>query len=358
MSEVAEQLQELLPASTGLFNDTVAIDTVSVSSGVCLVDTSQDHGLFPGQIVALARVETRTPLSSATQNGMITTFMTSSDHDLTEGNPDTETVPLTGFTDPSWNGSHVLAEVANRRSFSIRAPLSAPVLNGAEVLLEPDRIDGINGLYEITSASGSQFSISTPGVADGSYTPVMGVVASSPRIYVAATLERAREVFDQGGGGFCCFVVPSGGVVSKDRATDSDAISARTPGNSLRIKLLDTFSVFVFAPVSDQLSAEEAIDLCVDEALGAIVKSIFGTRFSTPFACDRTEFRIIFTGHEPFSYDRSVLVYQYLFEAPVDLSSDDAVFARSRAFRDVGYTQFTGTQQLTVLDIDIDKEPI
>ncbi len=126
----------------------------------------------------------------------------------------------------------------------------------------------------------------------------------------------------------------------------------------MRIRLLDEFSVYVFAPSAKQLAAERAMDLCRHDLLQPIVSSLFGTRVQTGLACDQSELRLTFVGHEVFNYDGSTLAYEYAFQAPMDLTSDDAVvLAADRAFRDIDYAH-TGFHTPLNVTADLDREPL
>jgi hypothetical protein len=358
MADIVQQLRRVLPGKTDLFHQVVGVSSITATANLATVITSAAHNLASSRVVALTGVETRIPIVSAAKNGMLTTFTTSADHDLTEGNPDTANVPLFGFTDPLWNADHELVSVENRRSFTVRNALSAPVLNSNELLLEPNRIDGLNGVFEVTVVDTTTFTISGTFIP-GTYTPVNGKVVSNPRIYPSVTVERAQKLYEEKDPGeFWAFVIPGQAVVSKSRSTESDATASLMDGEDMRIRLLDEFSVFVFAPSAKELAATKAVDICRHDLLQPIVSSLFGTRVQTGLACDESEFRVTFVGHEIFNYSEAVLTYEYAFQAPMDLTSDDAVvLAADRAFRDIDYAH-TGFHTPLTFTADLDEEPL
>lgn len=357
LADIVEQLQRVLPSKTSLFHDTVAIASIVATTTAATITTAAAHGLVSGAIVTLSGVETRTAITASATDGLLTRFTTATDHDLTENNPDTETVTLIGFSNASWNAAHELVAVPNRRSFVVRNALGAPTLNGNEVLLEPNRLDGLNGLYEVAVSSRTSFAISGSFVA-GTYTPVNGIVASQPRIAAAVSIERAQQTYDQDPKRFWAFVVPEQATVSKDRASESDAISARMDGDTMRLRLLDNFGVLVFAPVDNELAAEESVDICRHDLLGPIVSSLYGTKPLSGLACAMSQFRIGFTGHGVLGYDKARLIYEYGFQAPVDLTSDDAVVLEAdRAYRDTDISVGDFHADLTVR-ADHDEEPL
>lgn len=357
LAEIADRLQVTLPERTDLFSRTLPIIQITSDGAVATVATDGVHGIRTGDMVSLSGVETRTPIVSVSKDGFLYTFTTSADHDLTEGNPDTATVPLLGFTDAAWNASLTLTKVANRRTFTVQSAATIPTLNGGEVLLEPNRLDGVNGLFLATATNRTVFTVS--GVfPSGLLTPVAGKVSTSPRVGVAVDVERAAQIYDEYPQEFWAFVVPLDATVSKDRNTDSDATAAQTSGTSRRLRILDQFAVFVFAPVSDQLAAEEALDICRHDLLGAIFGSLFGYKPTSGLSCPSSEFEIIPTGHQAFDYNKATLVYMYEFQAPVDLSTGDATQTfGSRAFRDADYAQ-TNLHEPATVGINLDDQPL
>lgn len=357
MQEVANHLRQYLPARTDRFHDILPIASISATSTVATVTTSANHGLVSGHVVALVGVETRTPIAAVSKSALLTTFTTSADHDLTEGNPDTPDVALFGFDAGDWNASHELVNVANRRTFTVKNLFAEPTLNGSEVLLEPNRVDGINGTYSVTVASKTTFTISGSFVA-GTYTPVGGKVIGNPRIFVAASLERATAIYLDQPERFACFVIPGEAVVSKDRASLSDAVAAKAEGDTLRLRLLDEFSIFVYAPCSDEHAGELAVDICRHELLGPIIHSLYGLKFDTGLACPESDFRLVLTGHGIFFYNPAYLVHGYHFQAPSDLTDDDAAERnQSRAFRDIDLSILGAHTPLTAT-VNLDEDPL
>lgn len=358
LSELADRLQLFLPSETDLFSTQLDIVSIVSDGSTATIVTSTKHGLSDDEVVVLHGVETRTAIDSVSSVGFLHTFVTSSDHDLTEGNPDTATVPLTGFSDPAFNSDVELVDVPNRRTFTVRVAAGTPILNGDELLLEPNRLDGINGSHAITVVSNVSFTISG-SFPIGSLTPFSGAVSARPRIGAAVDGARALEIFEQDADKFWCFVVPDAATVSKDRSTVSDAIATQQQGTTLRLKLLDNFSVLVFAPVSAQLAAEQAVDICRHDLLLPIVSSLFGYRPGSGLSCPESEFQIVPTGHQVEDYNKAVLVYAYSFQAPVDLTADDAKldWLGSRAFRDADVDQVNRHTDVE-LAINLDEQPL
>ncbi len=357
IADIVTQLRRVLPGKTDLFNEILSVSSITATATEATITTSEPHGLVVGSPVTLSGIGSRAAIDAVAKDGLLTEFGTSIDHDLTEGNPDTVNVTLEGFTDAAWNTAHELVRVPNRRSFIVRNVLPLPVLNGSEALLEPNRVDGINGLYVVTAATDNSFTIDGSFIA-GAYTTNTGRVSKEPRISGAISAERARKIYDPTPRGFWLVVVPDAAVVSKDRTSESDAISTKMDGEDMRLRLLDNFGVMVFAPADEELAALETLDICRHDLLGPIVSSLYGTRPLSGLACAVSEFRIALVGHRPFDYDGGVLVYEYAFQAPVDLTSDDAVVLEAdRAYRDTDYAQ-TGLHTPPTVRVNLDEEPL
>jgi hypothetical protein len=342
----------VLPKYTDLFSDTLSISSINVSSGVATIITSVAHNLDTGDEVTLSEVKSQTPLNTVSQDGLIFTF-TSDEHDLTYGWPEHETVELSGFTDSSWNGSFTLMDVPNRKTFKVQSTNTLPTLTGAERLLEVTNT-GINGIYSVTVVNSTTFTIS--GISDdGEYTG--GKVYGNVRIAGAVDFNRAMEQYTENNfTDLWGFVVMHDADTSRDRNTFSDATATPVAGSTLRLRMVDGFSVYIFVNVSADIAAMEAIDICRDTLLAPILKTLFGVRFDS--GVTGSDFSNIITGHGVALYNRAIYVHVYNFETSMDITQEDAVIpSDTRAFRDIDYTQTVDTQDMTV-DIDLDDDPI
>jgi len=354
-SDIVNQLRILLPHYTTRFHDALSISSISVSSGVGTIVTSSPHNLLDGEALTLANVEQRTPISTASKEGMIVTFTTSVDHDLTENWH--EQITLSGFTDTQWNGTFELNKVPNRRTFSIRSANAAPAISGSPVLHEV-RIDGPNGQYSVTVVDENTLTINTDA-DDGIY--FSGTAASAVRVISAATIERSQEQYDEmEANQYWMFVVPQDAEISKDRTTQSDAVSTQPNGTEIRTRLIDPFSLYVFAPTDQQFAAENALDVCRHDLLTPLTKSLYGARFpsglSTPM-----DFRVVLTSHGVYDYTEAYYIHQYDWESVYDLTDGDAVDnLATRAFRDLNFIKRIGgddTENATA-SINLDDEPL
>ena len=359
MAEIAERLRQFLPSKTDLFSKTVTVQRIVSDGSSAQITTSRRHNLSDGDSVVVSDVGVFTPILSLVRDGLVVIVSTDEDHDLTERADILQSVRFDGFTDSGWNNvAFPLVRVFNRRTFSIRTSQVVPILNGNEVLIEPDRIDGFNGEYSVDVAGPRTLTI-TGSFPILDFTTPSGKVTTNPRVGVAADLERATKLFDEAPSKeFWSYVVPAPATVSKDRSTASDAVSAKAAGNTMRLRILDHFTVFVFCPTHEELAAEEAIDICRHDLMPIIIGGLFGYYPQTGLDCPNSEFRIIPTAHEVVAYNEAFLIYAFEFEAPMDLSSADIILREgTRAFRDVDYAQ-TNLHDPATAAIDLDEQPL
>lgn len=357
--DVVNQLRLILPKYTDRFSGTLSVSSITASGGTVTVVTSSPHGLVDNQLVTVSDVTTQTPIDSVSQDGLVFTFGTSSNHDLTYGWEDHETVSLIGFTDGAWNSNFTVTDVPNRATFKVQSTNTLPVLNGNEKLLEV-RVDGPNGAYGVTVVDTTTFTFTNADVADGTY--IGGKLSPSARIAGTVDITRAIEQYtEQGITDLWGFVAMHDGEVSKDRSANSDAIATPSTGTSLRLRIIDGFTFFIVVNTTEDIAAQTAVDICRHELLLPVLKSVYGARFTTGLSSD-TDFKTVLTGHAFVSYNQATYVHAYTFEMSMDLTDNDAVEqADTRAYRDTDYIHDFGTgnpvDNMTVT-IDHDDTPL
>lgn len=358
LQDVVSQLQVVLPKYTDRFSTILPVASIVASGGVATITTNLAHNIKGNnsQAVTISEVQVKTGINSVSQDGLVFTFGTSSDHDLTEGWDEHSTVALTGFTDEDWNDSFSLVSVPNRRTFKVQSTNTLPVLNGNEKLLE-NRVDGVNGRYAPTVIDSTSFSV--PGdFIDGEYTG--GNVGLDVRVAGIVNPEEINEYYTaQQLEDFWMFVSMPDAVVSKDRNALSDAVGTMATGQDIRLRILDGFNITVIKNTSEDISAIEAIDVCRHDLLLPVLKSVFGAKFDTGLSSD-PDFKAILTGHGVSLYNRAYIEYTYSFEVAMDLTNDDTVEPENtRAFRDVDYTHTVGGDDTPVVSgiVNLDDEP-
>lgn len=358
LADIVNQLRMVLPKYTNLFADVASISSIVASSGVATVTTNTAHNMANGAAVTITGVETRTQLATVSKDGLVFTFTTTTDHDLTLGWPEQEYVSFIGFADSDWNDSFKVVDVPNRRTFKVQSVLSLPVIDGNQFLLEPDRADGINGIYAITFVSSTVFTISGDFI-DGTYTPVNGKISTQPRITSSINIDAFLDKYtEQNVNDFWLVVEPVDAFVSKQRETFSDANSTVANGEDIRNRIVDGFTVYIVAPTADQLTASQALDVCKHDLLLPMMRSLYGVKFPSGLSND-ADFKVTLNGQNVAAYERAFLAYAYTFEAVYDLTNDDTVLpSDTRAFRNVSYTQKTESEQVDDLTVNANLDDV
>jgi hypothetical protein len=357
LSDVVTQLQLVLPKYTDLFSETLAIVSISATVDTATIVTSVPHRLNNSDGATLTDVATETAISAVSKSGLVFTFTTATDHDLTEGWPEHEFVELSGFTDPLWNGSFTLVDVPNRRTFKVQSTNTLPVLNTNEIL-EEVRMDGVNGRFGVTVVNSTTFEITGTFLA-ANYTG--GNVRTAVRIAGAVTQERALNQYtEMQTEEMWMFVVMHDAETSKDRKTFNDAQATIPSGTELRMRLLDGFDLILIKNTTQEAAAVDAVDTVRHTLQLPILKSVYGVRFDTGLS-GAGDFKTVLLGHGFISYNEAILVYGYSFQSIFDLTDNDAVVpADTKAFRDIAYEHEVGgadTETMTV-GINTDEEPL
>lgn len=357
LADVTRQLQLLLPKYTDLFSDVLDISSIVATVTVATITTSTVHKLDNDNAVVMSDVGTNTTIAGVSQDGLIFTFTTGTDHDITLDSPDHENVTLDGFTDSAWNGSFELIDVPNRRSFEVKSVNAIPVLNGNEILQEV-RSDGVNGRYKATVTSPTEFTIEGTFLASN-YSG--GKVSTKVRVAGAVSLDRAiNQYTEQKLSELWAFVLMADVQVSKNRDTRDDSDASLPTGTEMRQRAMDGFEVLIFQNTTEDIAATDAIDIARHDLFLPLLKSVYGARFDSGLSGD-TDFRTIFVSQGLVNYSKSVLIYSYKFQALYDLTDGDTVEpSDTRAYRDISSTQSVGgddTLDMTVT-VDLDKQPV
>ena len=353
LTEVVNQLQLVLPKYTDLFSNTLGISSIVSSSNVATITTSPAHGLVNNQAVTISDVAQENIIDSVSQDGLVFTFTTTNNHDLTFGYAGYENVTFGGFSDSAWNTTHQLLSIIDRKTFTVQSTETIPTLNASNFLSEI-RIDGVNGRFPVTVTSPTVFTVAGTFL-DGDY--LTGTVKTAVRIAGTATIERGLEQYTkQNVSDLWLLVSMSDAIVSKNRTAYNDATATIGNGEDIRTRLIDGFSVFIIKNVKSDIAAVDALDIARHDLLTPLMKSLFGARFSTGLN-GLGDFRAILTGHNFVEYTRAILVYQYNFEFTTDLTLDDTVDPLdTKAFSDIDYTHSVGgddTTDATIKNIEL-----
>lgn len=363
LNDIANRLRLLLPSLSNLFSDFLTATSITSDGTTVTIVFSSDHGLTTGQHLSLSRIGFRNQIDSVATVGENHTFTLANDSDQSinwyRDFLDFSTlneVELKGFTDPNWNSVHTLTEVLNRRKFLITNSLTSPTLNGSEYILEI-KAGGINSIHQITVVDSTTVTIPATGIPTGIYEG--GVISRMPRVGVAYSFEdfKDRVLSPQIDPNYSMAVVPGEVVISKDRTTAFDAVSAQSSGNDFRLMTVDSFHIYIAAPTNNQLSGAVAIDTCRHILRGALYKCLFGANFDTGMSSGNSAYRVVPISDGIEFYNRAMLIYSYSFQFPFDTTLDDIIPPDiNSAFRDIDYNEDLGDGVSGA--VDLDEEPL
>jgi len=350
--DIVNQLKIVLPQYTDKFSTNINVTSIDATNNTITIITDEPHNLTTGEDITLSNYLNKTPIESITQNGFVYTITTKIDHDLTEGFQ--ERVSIDGFDASVWNCSFDLLAVPNRRTFKISSSNNIPILNGNEYLLE-NRIDGINGQHTVNVLDDVTLTISG-NFLNGSYSN--GTINSNVRIVGAVSFDRFIEEYTEHNINELYIAVVMDDVsVSKDRNTYSDAVSSPSTGSELRLLMIDGFMIYIVGNVSQDIAAQDMVDLTRHTLFLPILKSVYGIKFNTGLTND-TDFRTIFIGNGVALYNKAIYAHVFEFQQSAYIVEDDAVDPiNSRAFRDSNFSETIGDQDMSVV-IDLDDEPL
>jgi len=358
-ADIINQLRAVVPFHTDLFSTQLPAVLTAVGNTVTADTSPTAHGLAPGDTVTINGALTPFSIDTLTfDSGTgIVTGVTNNNHDLTEGYQ--ENITIVDAIESDYNGTFALLTVPNRKTFTyaITGTPSTPA-TGTIFMLDP-----LN-----TSFTGAFTVVTVPTVTTFTYTsnslpesPAQGspLVNIAPRISGAVSEDRLQDAYTaQAIDDFWAFVVLGDTATSRDRAILSDADNQIAAETKKRLRQIETFSIYVLVPTTDEIAARAARDTMDDVKL-AFLKALYGFKapsvYSDPVWCEISP-----TGDAFADYNTAVYVHRFDWQRVVDLVIDDAVDpAFSRAWRDsqLDFLNSFGTVTMSST-IDMDDVPL
>lgn len=359
-SDVITKMVEELPFYTDLFTPKLNIISLTRSGATVTAQTSAAHGLTTNDLIIMTGAKTPIAISSLSQVDGVATAVTAADHDLTEGwenglPSDAPNVELSGATQSEYNGSHAMLSVPNRRTFTFAVDSgAASPATGSPKLLEQFNT-GYNGQHQITVTGADTFTYQITTTPDS---PAEGTieVAHGSRVSGAVDFDAADKAYTKQGtkDDLWAFVVINDTTANKDRRDDTDATFTQGGGTEFRQRIITPFTVYVFAPTSDEIAGREARDKMQDVRIAlfkVLLRAIFGSGLSSAQV-----FTTAFNSDGYVAYNNSRYVHGFVFEIVSDITyGDTSRPAENVAFRDVAlnYNDELGTTELSVT-VDLD----
>lgn len=362
--EIIGQLQTVLPQLTDVFTDNVDVASVTRSGTVLTVQCKGVHKGEVNGLVSLAGSVTPLSVASITRVGTLLTVVTSTPHDFTYNSDiqDAPTFTIEGANESVFNVLHTIKEVLNRKTLTVEVDDSGAtsgtgtmtILGGASIL------QGHNLPYRIQSApTPTSFTVFHPGTT--LLDPVGDIKARlSPRISGGISIDRVIAAYtEKSRTDYLLQVILEDVDASRDLKSRSDATSERVLSENFIQRVQTPFSVFLFIPASDDLSAREVRDIA-QQMWKPLCQALVGKRFGSDLT-DIEQGAVNFLSHGVQDYTGSVYVHRYSFLQMVHLTFGDTVGAPdSVALRniDLTLTPSTGDDTVSTTNIDLDEEPL
>lgn len=371
-SDLILQLQIQLPKHTNLFNDQLALSSLTFAGGIVTVTTSSAHGLSTSDEVVIKGALSPNPISSLTSSDGIATAETTNDHDLTKGWPDgdSSTVIITGAADSEYNGTKTVLDVLSRTKFTYIIDPGAPasttggvleeIIDSGNTSLDEALNNGYNGFHSITVTGATTFTYPSSTTVGSPATGTITLQANT-RVSGSVTPEKAflgytKQQLNE----LWAFVVLDDFAASKSRSALNDATMVRGSGDDPRQKVIQDFSVYVITPAKSEIAGRNARDK-MEDVMTALFKSLLGfVPPSTLSGC--TVNSITFLTHGFFDYQESIYIHRFQFQNLVDINFDDTIgVGLNNAFRDIHIDYVDpvvedGDDIIATADINLDQE--
>ena len=357
--DIIEQMRAVVPFHTALFSTQLPA-TLNNVAGTITADTSPTaHGVSPGDTVTINGALTPFSIDTLTfDSGTgIVTGVTINDHDLTEKWQ--ENIIITGANESEYNGTFALLTVVNRKTFTYAITTTpASPATGTIFMQDPLNTGYTGAITVLTIPTVDSFTYAAVGNPE---TPAQGtpVVNVAPRISGAISQERVIEAYSaQNQSEYWAFVVLEDVTTNRDRAIKSDADQQIAADTKKRLRQLEPFSIYVFAPTSDEIAARAVRD-SMEEVKKAFLKALYGFKAPSIFS-DQVWCEIVPLGDGFSAYNTAYYVHRFDWQRVVDFVQDDALDpAFTRAWRDsqLDFLNTFGTVTMSTT-IDMDETPL
>lgn len=361
--DIKRQLRRYLPTLTELFTESI-VGTATASGNIVTVN-STGHSLIVGQNVNLYAGDVQNHLGAVEDLGDdIARFTTDFDHDLTfpKAINDPKNLTLDGFGD-TWDDSHVMVSIPNRRTFDIRFPSGITVLPTltADTFLVESRPAGMQGIFPILAViDADNFTVDVTGVPSFPTGPIKDVkIATRVRIYAASNFEKAEAAYTKLGiEELALFLIMSDVDVSKDRDTYNDAVGGFLRSDFGKQTFLQNFTTIVFFPISkNDKTGSRAQQLAYQDVFIALYSTLFGVDIKDPLTS--IKYVIVSNGHGPARTENPYYVHSYEWQLPAAFTFDVGFNQQADvAFRDISSTFDLLDDDQSQLDLNMDLDDV
>lgn len=362
--DIITQLQLMIPQLRDEFTNNVDVASVIRSGTVLMVQCDGVHGAKVDDLVALTGSVTPIAVTSIERVDTLLTIITTTPHDFTY-NPDIQDAPtftIEGANEAVFNTTYTIKQVLNRKIVTAEVDDSGATSGTGTmtILGVASHFQDYNLPYKIqTIPSPTSFTVLHSGTT--LLDPVGDIKARiGPRISGGVSADRMLAAYtEKHQGEYWLQVVLEDVDASRDLKSQSDALINRTLVVNWRQQVQDPFSVLLFVPASEDLSAREARDIA-GQMWRPLCQSLLGHRFASGLA-DTEQGSVGFISHGFQDYNGAVYVHRYSFLQVVDLTFGDTVGEpKSVAMREIDFTltPSTGDGTLSTTGIDLDEVPL
>lgn len=355
-SDIVTTLKGSIPRFTDLFSTILEVGSLTQVAGIATAITATPHGRKDGDVVTVLGSLVPNAIASLSQVDGIGTAVTGTSHDLSEG--EQETVTISGATEASYNGTFPLLGVQSRTTFTFKIDDGAPATASGAPILEEDLDFGYNGFFTVTVVDETTF---TYPVSAALISPAAGTIAihANTRISRASNSQRAfaayTEQTDQTD--LWMYVVLGPRRSNKSRESNTDSIKDTRDTDDPRQLFISTFSLIVFSPMRDSVSAAEPRD-GMQEVYGALLRSLLGLSFDEDLPSgDEHNVAFVDDDEERTEGEVSAYVHRFTFEQVTWLDRCDvADETRTVAWRDSFIDlRAQGSEQAVTVNVKMDQ---
>jgi len=337
-SEIALQLQNLLPLLTDRFHDELPVTGAEVSGGILTISFASAHNLAVNRKIFINEALIRNEITSVISNADGTvSYITANTHDLTayssagHGGTWPEGLAVTLELPAETSVTLVPDESGVPHENEFVGIEGSPVFipSGSEYLLE-NRSEGVVGFKTIATVP-DPTSITVdlsdvPDVPDGAI--IISNILTNIRVSIVANVQRAEAIYTkQTDPKAYLFVVMLDRNASKNRANSDDFTSL--PGSSEKfLNLRQEFSTLVIVPTENNLGAGSTKDFVYTDLFSILLKCLYGWQ-ETGYISDGESI-----------YNSAFYAHAFDWESRQQINFEDGFLNRNTvALRHINWTQ-------------------
>jgi len=335
--DIKLQLMTALPLYTDIFGS-VTVGVASVNSTASAINIVKEaHGLSDLDVIMVTEAIVKVPITAVSLVDGELTLTTSFYHDRTSGSKDIggyNKAVLEGFASTAFNAEFDILEIPAKNSFIIASETAPTSTLG--YLVEPRSL--FLGPQVVTKIDDNTFSIPRSDLLPANTVFTSFEYSSSQEIRIAADIKRAVTEYAKRQNPLPrLYVIMGPEKASKDRNTQSDAVTSVNSQNPARMTYLTTVDLLACfkVPPEDIHLAAATQQKVYEELSPALRQAMYGHVFE--FADKSiTAFAAIETFNSPIDYNIGYYLHSFTFEMPYSITLEQGdMIRRNVSFRDI-----------------------